>query len=242
MKKDLRVYIPLDSLFDYRQGLVTKLITNEQDDLSKRLVDASNLWAEHFDKRYNDRDIDDYNVPAVGLTNEKFKEAYDNRNINDFAFYMPSNLSRILMSQVMNVEMDYDQIPDIRSFKLIINTFPYDMDAELQEVLLESLNARFGGKHEIEFIHKDDRLATPSFYRSFTHVFKYDILLNDYRPFFDHLNREIIPDVVFFVPSLFLRREEYITGKPEHVIEAHALTIVNQIAIVPVPVTVYDYE
>lgn len=242
MKKELRVYIPLDSLFDYRQGLVTKLITNEQDDLPKRLVDAALLWEEHFDKRYNSRDIDDYNVPAVGLTNEKFKEAYDNRDINDFAFYMPSSLSRVLMSQVMNVEMDYDQIPDISAFKLIINTFPYAMDSELQEILLDSLNKRFGGKHEIDLIYKDDRVATPSFYRSFTHVFKYDILLNDYQPFFKHLNTEIIPDVVFFVPSLFVRREEYITGKPEHVIEAQALTVVNQIAIVPVPKSVYDYE
>lgn len=242
MKKDLKVYIPLDSLFDYRQGLITKLITNEQDDIAKRLVDAASLWDEHFDKRYSERDIDDYDVPDVGLTNEKFKEAYDNRNINDFAFYMPSNLSRVLMSQIMNIEMEYDQIPDIRSFKLTINTFPYEMDDELLEVLRESLNIRFGGKHEIDFIFKDDRLATPSFYRSFTHVFKYDILLNDYKPFFTHLSKEIIPDVIFFVPSLFVRREEFITGKPEHVIEAHALTVVNQIAIVPVPTVVYDYE
>lgn len=242
MTKDINVYIPLDSLFDYRQGLVTKLITNEQDSLAKRLVDGLNLWEEHFAKAYTERTMDDYDVPALGLTNAKFKEAYEQRDVNDFRFYSPSNLSKALLSVVMALEMEYDRLPDIRAFKLTVNTFPYELDDELSEVLLESLNVRFGGKHEITLMSRDDRKATPSYYRSFTHVFKYDLLLGDYKPFWDNLRKEVIPDVVFFVPSLFLRREEYVTGKPGDVIEAQAITIVNQIAIVPVPAATYDYE
>lgn len=237
------VYLTLDSLFDYRQGLICKLITDASEPLENRLVTAANLWVKHLEKRYDGRRMDDYTFPALNLTNEKFQEAYENRSLDDFKFYTPSNISKILLQSVMQVETNYDQLTSIRSFNLTINMFPYVLDEELQQILKDSINQRFRGRHEITLIYKDDRKATPSFYRSFDYVFKYDLLLSkDYKSFFDNLKKEPIPDVVFFVPAILFKNEEYITGKPEQVIEAFATTTVNQIALVPIPPVGYDHQ
>jgi len=241
MNKDLKVYIPLDSLFDYRQGLISKLITDPSQDLATRLVDAANKWSQYLDKRYDERRMDRFECPELGLTHEKFEAAYAERSIDDFKFYLPSNLSKLLMTQIMVQEMEYEQLPNIRSFTFIINTFPYEMDDELREVLREVLAKRFRGGHQINFIHLDDRKATPSFYRSFSYVFKYDLLLRDYKPFMENLAIEPLPEVVFFVPELFIKHQEYITGKPGDVIEAFALTVVNQIALKGIPAAAYDH-
>jgi|AGFT01.1.fsa_nt_gi hypothetical protein len=242
MNKDIKVYIPLDSLFDYRQGLICKIITDPTQDNATRLVDAANKWVQYLAKRYDERRMDLFECPEIGLTHAKFEEAYANRSIDDFAFYTPSNLSKLIMAQIMEAESEYEQLPNIRSFSFVVNTWPYVLTDELQEILHESLTKRFRGKHDISFMHVDDTKATPSFYRSFSYVFKYDILLRDYKPFMDNLVNEPLPEVVFFVPDLFIKFQEYITGKPADVIEAFALTVVNQLALKPIPHAAYDHQ
>jgi len=241
MNKDIKVYLPLDSLFDYRQGLICKIITDPSQDVATRLVDAAKKWDQYLAKRYDERRMDLFECPEIGLTHEKFEAAYAERSLDDFAFYTPSNISKLIMTQILATETEYELLANIRSFSFVVNTFPYVLTEDIKEILLDSLRKRFRGKHEITLIHLDDRKATPSFYRSFSYVFKYDIFVRDNKPFMDNLLKEPIPDVVFFVPDLFIKSQEYITGKPAEVIEAFALTLVNQIGIKPMPHSAYDH-
>lgn len=241
--RDISVLIPLDSLFDYRQGLICKLISKEEDDLAQRLVDSALLWDEHIKDAYANRVYDKYDYPALGLTEDKFEQAYAQRSIDDFAFYTPSNLLKVLLKSVLEVETDYDQTRNISSFTWTINTFPYQLDDDYREIIRDSIEQRFGKRYVVKFIHADESLATPSFYSSFNYVFKYDLLLSkNNERFMKHLATEPIPDVVFFVPDLFIKREEFITGKPIDVINAFAYALGNNISIRAVPHAFYDCE
>jgi len=242
MIKDINVYVPLDSLFDYKQGLICKLATDETQDLPARLVQAAQLWSTKIQERYRKRNIDDFNYPELGVTHDQFVEAYENRTVEDFVFYTPSNLSSLLAKYILELELEYEQMNDIRSFKVVVNTFPYQLDEDLSNALHDSLTQRFNGNQEVVLMYKDDRTATPSFYRSFTHVFKYDIFLGKaYENFFKYLVTEPIPDVVFFVPDLFKSIEEYITNTPAAVIDGIGLALSNQMGIRAIPHYAYDH-
>lgn len=241
MNKEIKVYTELDSWFDYRKGLIMGLLADNSLPLEQRLTNAHTKWEQHIKKQYEDRRFDIYHYPSANINADDFKRAYDQRNINSFIYYMPSNLGSLLLKTIMETEYEYEQLTNIKSFSITVNTFPYVLDEEQQKELINSLQGRFKGRHPITLIHKDVTKATPSFYRTFNYVYKYDILLNDYKSFMEALPKEPIPETVFFVPDVLLKPVEHITGKPHTVLEAFGLTIVNIMSIKPIPKSIYDH-
>lgn len=241
MNKEISVYTELDSWFDYRKGLIFKIIADQTLPTQERLEDADNKWTKFAKKMYEERRFEIFRFPGLDVTPENFKEAYDNRSINDFLYYMPSNLGNVLLKTVMETEASYDQLTNIKSFSIIVNTFPYVLTNEQSQELVRSLRARFKGRHEIKLIHKDAHLATPSFYRSFNYVYKYDLFLNDNKAFMDNIKTEPITETVFFVPDVLLKPVENITGKPADVLRAMGLTLAAIFSFEPIPHWSYDH-
>lgn len=241
MNKDIKIYARLDDLYDHRKGLMCKLLTDPTMETVDRLKVADELWEKHFAKAYLGRKMDNYDFPKLGITKEKYAEAYQNRSINDFVFYEQSGLLKHLISLVMSIELDYEQIANIRSITLTINLFPYQLSNSDQQVLKDSIIAMFKGRYAVNLIYADDLKAMPDYFRSFHYVFIYDFLLRDYEKFGEALVSNPIPDTVFLVPEIRAELVEYISGDPKQVLEAFACTVASHLSLRPVPVFVYDY-
>lgn len=240
MNKEIRVYTDFDSWWDYRKGLLFKLITDSSKSTLERTAEILTKWDQYAEKLYAERRFERYDFPHLNITHEQFLEAYKNRSVDDIVFYVPSNLNAVLFKTFMEIETQYDQYRGIRSIEIDLNTYPYIFDEQLQKELIESLRNRFRNRFKVNLIYRDISKITPLFFKNYSYVYKYDILLGDYPEFTKNLAKEPIPEVVFFVPDIYIKAVENITGKPADVIDAFAMTVAPQIGLKSVHHSIYD--
>ena len=241
MNRDIRVYLELDSLWDVRRCIVQKLLTRdiEGDEAKKESGDA--LWDMHYAKSYKERRIDNFENKSLGITQEMYEEAYKNRSVSDFLAYYPSNLPGHLLKTIIDIEQMAEQPIELRSIALTINTWPYVLDEEMHDLLVDTLNRRFSKKYELNLVYGDPKEFTATFYRQFQYVFKYDILTRDYEWFMRSLASCPIPGTTFLVPSIYHKLDTALTGTPDQVIFFLSVPLAPAVKLVPVATHIYDY-
>lgn len=242
MKRVLRVYTELHSLFDYRRGLVQWLITEDKGNDELRRGEGDALWDLHFAKNYKERRMDRYEFPHFDLTDEKFKAALKDVSLTNFLMYYPTNFYRMFMEQVIGIEHMGDTPLEFTGVEIYINVNPYKFDTETLIDLRDAINSRFRGRYEVHLIDENPKELTARYYSQFNHVFKYDILLGDYEWFSKSLESDPIPNTTFYVPDLYLRESKEIKGLPRDVIFNMSMTLAASVRLIPVAHKLYDYE
>ena len=244
MNRDIGVYATLDSFYDYRRGLIQGIITkNFKGTEDQRKAKGDELWDKFFDKDYKQRRMDLYEKPKLGLTKKSFEQAYKERNNGSFVHYYPSNLFRFMLKHIIESEELAEGPRGIRSITLTINTFPYELDAEMNQELKESVFRRFRGKFEVRTINQDPATKTTSFYAAFQHVFVYNLLLGEeHKWLMESLGSHPIPETKFHVPALLIDDKNEITGSPSDVIFAVSMALATAFTVLPINPNVYDYD
>ncbi|ASU03691.1 hypothetical protein JOAD_224 [Erwinia phage vB_EamM_Joad] len=243
LNRVLKIYTELDALFDYRRGLVQHLLTSHKSYPSDavRKADGDKQWELYLEGRYRKRRLDNFDIPELKLSTADYQALYKERRLEHFLMYYPSVLEKHMFKMVMDMEMLDTMTPSIKGATLYVNTFPYQLDTELNALLLDTVNRRFGGRYDVQLVHADPRSFTAHTFGQYDYVFKYDILLGDYEWFVKSLLETQIPATTFFVPSLFLAENDMIVGGPEDMIYALAATLSPAIKLVPCNAVIYDY-
>ncbi|PZR21152.1 MAG: hypothetical protein DI535_28770 [Citrobacter freundii] len=257
MNRVLTAYADVDSLFDYRRGLIQKWLTrdmavSDENSLSdeafaayqeKRRLQGDTLWELHIEKNYRERRMDTFSYPFFGFTRQIFRELYQKRSLRDWGYgYYPTGF----LSNFVKVIIEHEQLTDkpieIKGVTLTINCFPYVMDTALKEELIEHVKTRLGYRVEVKTVDDDIINATPSYYRQFDYVFKYDFLLNeDYKSFFENVGKPPIPDTAFLVPDLLVQETEYLEGSIYDRIFAQSIALAPVLKLIPINKGFYDY-
>ncbi|EBV8434066.1 hypothetical protein AVA65_07440 [Salmonella enterica subsp. enterica serovar Minnesota] len=243
LNRILKIYTELDALFDYRRGLVQHLLTSHKTYKSdaERVLDGDKQWELYLADRYRKRRLDNFDIPELKLSTAAYNALYKERRLEHFLMYYPSALEKHMFKMIMDIEMLDNPTPSIKGAVLYVNTFPYQLDDELNALLADTVNRRFGGRYNVQLVHSDPKTFTANTFGQYDYVFKYDILTGNYEWFMKSLAETQIPNTTFFLPSLFLNTNDMIVGGPEDMIYAVASTLAPAVKFVPCSPVIYDY-
>lgn len=224
------VYTDLDCLVDMRRSILQKLI-GENKDFEKTFP--------NFKKRV----IDNFAKPGLNFTNDDYERAYSERGLIDLIGIKPTPLMFKLLVMILNIDKLVGKPINVNKVNLTINLNHYDgFDDELKQELLNTLKNNMRFNHEVTFVNIREVNQLPSYFNQFTHVFKYDLLLNKaYKPFFDRLAEEPIPNTKFIVPALYFKENKYIEASPEELIMASSTLLLPNIVLIPWDINLYNY-
>lgn len=257
MNKDILIYVDLDALYDYRRGLLQCLLTEKEfppvpGQTAKEEVAYANLrkskgdelWEKYISRNYRERRFDTFSYPGLDIDQDKFKAIFAKRSVEHWAtgMFYPTALTKRLFSCVMDIENIAERPIEIASIKLFVNTFPYQFDKELTEVLKESLRVNFKGMFEIKTIHSDQSLQDASFYGQYNHVFRYNLLLDETsKSLMDTFTAKPIPDTSFIVPDIQLFGQTTFEGDTKDWMLAAFISLGPALKLLPIEHSLYDY-
>lgn len=261
MNKLINCYADLDSLFDPRRMLIQKWITKDmvgpgegatdaQLDAfdTKRRYEGDRLWEMHFSTNYKERRMDTFEYPKFGLNLKVFKELFDNRSVQDWVYgHYPSLFMEGFLGAIIDQEQMTDQPISIKGVILHINVWPYVLDEESKQSLIDHCMTRFsvgteGSRVDVRVIDTDPRPATVTFYKQYDYVLKYDLLTSpDYTALSESIGNPAIPGTAFLVPDLLVREVEELAGPVADRIFACSLALAPMFKMVPVKHAFYDY-
>jgi hypothetical protein len=163
-----KILICLDTLLDTRIGTVARL--NQ---------DAARLMLSNTE--YHNRDFNDWGFLTQGLvTNEQFAEAYatrggENTNLTlaaSFETGMQPVIDRLLIE--CSVLARDQLVASENEVAIAINTWPYDLNAQQEEDLLDIMHAKFGRELPIELVEISlDELTPQVMYACFAMFVSY---------------------------------------------------------------------
>ena len=227
----ISVYTELGCLYDERRAII------------ERLLPAGEKWETTFEKLYLDRRIDWFEKPEIGVTMEKYKAAMAARDITLFTSILPTSLLTRILTLILDVDQMIGKPINIGTVGFTINCHPYVLDADMKQELETSLLAVLPYNAEIVLVDKPNNQLTASYFRPFTHVFKYDILGEASEAFCKTLAESPIKDVKFFVPDLYAKDPETKTfAVPEEVIQKMGIMLSSALTLIPIRHQVYDYR
>ena len=242
MNRLIKVYTELDSLYDYRRGLLQWLLTEGITDDELRKREGDRLWNLHIDKNYRERRMDTFEYPGLKINAERFKALYKERTLTNFLMYYPTKLSRNLLSSVIDLEQLTDVPITIQGVVLYLNLFPYVFDEELKQDLVEHLGTLFGGRVEVKLIDEDMRKADGSYYRQYNYVFKYNLLGEENRVFQETMSKHPNPETAFIIPDVLNREADAFAGSVKDWMFAWSLSVAQVARFIPVGHDLYDFE
>lgn len=124
------VYVELDALLDTRLATISKI----DQDAAVALLKSP---------EYYSRLIDDFE-PWTGITKETFRAEYAKRNVDTLARSRITNVPFLLKELIEKMEEMSSETPFVEDLSVVINTFPYDLTEEEQNVLISAVMARSG--------------------------------------------------------------------------------------------------
>ena len=147
---EISVYTDLDSLFDTRRGILHKLALESGN--------GSFNWDVNFKEIYARRKYDIFNQPELGITQEKYQERFDKRTLDDFAdtkcaYVLPSKLINHMFNIVRELEFGVGKMLSNSTFVLTVNLYPFELTAERQQALEETLRGAVKFNIGINFVN-----------------------------------------------------------------------------------------
>lgn len=241
MNRNLLVYTEVQSMYDMRRGLIQWAMTEGiVNDDNLRVREGDRLWDLHIARNYDERRMDTFDYPHVGITKAKIDALVKEAKLEHWLMFYPTELCRSLFRRIIELEHLIEKPLDIKGVTLYINTFPYVFDDAMNTDFIAHCNSLFGGRFDIKLQFIDTSQAEPSFYRQFNYVFKYDILAEASAHFQSTIAKQPIPDVTFVVPDILSREVEAFTGPVADRIYAYSLTITQVLKLIPISHTFYD--
>lgn len=221
------VYVDLDCFVDIRRSILQTLIGDMD-----------------FDKtfpNYRKRRIDTFATPSLPFTEEQYKQRYDNRNLSDLAGVIETPLMSKLLIIILNVDKLIGKPININKVNLTVNLNRYDgFNDELRNEFSAALTRGMRFNHSINFVNVPVSQQNSTFFKAFSHVFKYDLLLSkDYFHFLESLEKNPIPETKFIVPSLLLKENNVLHNSPEEMIMATSIMTSSYLKLIPWDVQLY---
>lgn len=241
MNKTIKVYADIDTFFDMRRGIIQWLATEGITDDVLRKREGDRLWDTYCAKSYLERRMDTMEFPGINVTQAKFKEAWANRSIENFLMAYPSNASKTMLKNILELEQLTDKPLAIKGVDLYVNTWPYNFDKELSDSFVAHCTTLFGNRFNVKALDINVLGAEPNFYKQFDYVFKYDILSEDYKKFQTSLIQQPIPDVTFLVPDVLVKESDFFKGSVSDRIFAYSVTVATSVKLIPISHDFYDY-
>lgn len=245
VNRDLKIYTELDSLFDYRRGLLQWLVTEGEEDLDKRKEKGDDLWELHFKRNYAERRMDSFEYPFFNIDRTKFKELYKERSLKHWIMYYPSNLKDTLLSCILDLESLDDRPLSISTVTVFVNTSPYELDEELEQQLIESCTQSFGNIVKVKLIKKDPKSLDAKYFGQYDYVFKYNLINDeDSSVFIDSVPEYPNPNTTYIVPNVLVKEGKNLNPEadPGDIIFAFSVTVATAVKLVPMPKEIYDYS
>ena len=215
------VYVDLDCFVDVRRSILQRLIGDMD-------------FAKTFPNYYK-RKMDSFATPSLPFTDEQFKEAYENRNLSDLSGVIETPLMSKLLIILLNVDKLVGKPISINKVNITVNLNHYDgFDDELCREFTAALTRGMRFNHQVDFVNVPAFKQTSTFFKSFSHVFKYDLLLSkDYLKLFESLEKTPIPDTKFIVPPLMLKENAVLQNSPEEMILASSVVVSSFLKLIP---------
>lgn len=240
---DIRCYTNMDSLFDARRGIITKVA-----------LESGNTkfdWDRNYSAIYQRRKFDYFNQPELGITQEAFDARYAKRSIDDFedaeqVYIRPSKLIRAIFGLVRSVEFGVGQMISAATFSLTVNLYPYelttDQQTELRSVILGALPFNI----TLSFVNIQYDELLPSYLNNYQYVFIYDFLIGkDYKAYWENYAKAANANTRYFVPDLLCSGkelpEEMRSEEPIETIGKLNVTQGGKITLLPCTKTIFDY-
>lgn len=243
MNKVLEVYTELDSLFDSKRAMIQHLMVPELIDNEGLKQKADTLWDLHIAKNYKERRLDTFDFPNFGINREKFDALYDKRHLGHWSVYYPTPLIRKIVKLIVELEGIANKPLEVSSMNIVVNTFPYILDDELQDELVNQLQTALKGLGRVKLTHTDPAKHDANYYSRYNYVFKYDLLSSkDSKLFSETVAQRPIPDVTFIIPDILLNDTGEFKGPVVDIIFAMSMPLIATLKLVPVSHDVYDYN
>lgn len=247
MNRVIKIYTELDSLYDTRRGTIELLLLDHESkekeipEENRKLL-ANQLWNRYIADNYKERLLDTFEYKNFGINRETFVNRYNKRSISDWTHYYPTNLTDRLIKLVMDLELMEEKPIDISGITLVVNTFPFVFDEELNRGLIGHLTTALNNIVNVKLMSFDTRNQTLDFYKNYDYVFKYDILTSENtKAFQESIGSNIrVPELRIMVPDILVKTNDAFTGNVSDMIEVLTVTLAPTVTIVPVKHEVYD--
>jgi len=203
--KKYRVLVSLDVLLDTRMGTLVKM-------------DAQKAKEILLSGKYHDRRSDFF--PGVDKT--AFDAAYASRDIETLKLSLPTNAIYMLRDLAAKLGEQAISNPTTAGIEININEYPYTLDAETRDALIESVASWIGYPVPIYVVRMSDAQVTPQWLKGqFEEYYRYDY--GDWLEMHavnGNFARHRIPDVKLYVPGIIFTTDPSDDQIREHIREA----------------------
>lgn len=227
------VYTDLDSVMDTRYGVLTTL-----------LKPSKLTFEQVFGETYDDRVVDEFVRPELGIDKGSFEYAFDRRNYNDLVNAKPSNLMLGLLNTIVTMDNISGKPIEQGMINLTVNIWPYELDQGLIDVLANSITEQMVCVSNVSIINKPAPEITANWFKRFGHVCSYYTFKGkDYANFQMSFATEFIPEVKFLVPSVHAHQNELSEYmNPEVLTILAGMQLASVVTIIPISPNIFDYR
>lgn len=192
------ILVEMDAIFDTRLGVITQ----KDLDLSVRVL--KNGWVGRMSDDMSEWDEVD---------KDWWEEAYSKRDNATIINSRPTNSTKLIHDHFGALFMEFVAGPGNTIPKLVLNTYPYSLNSEEKETLLEMCHLLFGVGRVYELVHLPPYLVTPMYLKDgFDSYFCYNsaewMKVN-----LEKLANCPIPHVSFFYPAVWAFTDDDILNK-----------------------------
>lgn len=241
----LRLYSDLDSFFDTRRGILTKIARETKPNFE---------WSDYAEV-YKARRMDTYVRPDLGITPEKFEERFAKRSIDDWAdenecYFFPTNLITEIIQIVRGMEFGAHETIQISKISLSLNCYPFVLSDELAAELVSVVETSFKLPVEVRLVNVEYDKQTAIYLNGYDYVFRYGHLLRpEFKVWFETITTAQKAGTVYIVPELLVKafadsaETKFLNDVPigDHIRKCSS--VLGGVAIfVPVDKKLFDYQ
>lgn len=240
---DITIYTEMDSLFDVRRGIITKVVRESGNNKFE--------WDKNFKEIYARRRFDYFHQPELGITDDAYQARYAKRSLADFAdhqevFVYPSKLIHNIFKIVREIEFGVGQIISASTFDLTVNLYPYVLEQEHIDELNSVIRGAVPFNISLSFVNIPYDKITPVILHAYQYCFIYDFLTSkDRKTYWENYIPAGNTNTRFIVPDVLLNKE-----LPDEMRTEEAITLIGKLNVtqggkitwVPYPKTIFDYK
>lgn len=201
---EISIYTDVDTLFDTRRGIIEHVMRDNG---------HPTAWNE-FKEIYQNRKLDLFDKPELGITQSQYEERFAARSVNDWVdeqncYFYPTQVVSSMLPIVRSIEFNGCAVINTSAIKLTINTYPFILSDVLAESLRQHIAAAFKIGIQIEIVTVPFAEQTAPYINAFNYVFRYGHLISkelvEWHKTYENTKlmgaKIIVPDLLAKLPS-----------------------------------------
>lgn len=198
--KTTAILIELDCLLDTRLGTLVEHYSEDQ-------------VLEVLKSNYHEREFDNF----PGIDYEEFQERYRKRDKRVLLNSMRTSILPMVLDFVKHTTMGSISTPFVYVPKVIVNTYPYDLTLEEQEIFKDLIFTITNGMSDIEIVRMSYSELTPGWLNNNVGV----MVIYGYEDWLEAharsgvFKRKTCPDVTMIAPAIY--KKPYLTEREREI-------------------------